>query len=338
MAIEVKINNVSIQYPQIGDTEWGNNATNFAIQTATAFNAIGLSDGTTVDLPGTLDVTGNTTLDANLSVGGTTSLTGNVTLTNNLTVNGNETVGGTLGVTGDVAINTNKFNVTASSGNTTIAGTLGISNGSASAPSLTPSGDTNTGIYSIGSDIMGFAANGSRVGEFGSGYGGFTGNVIQLQNSTNTFNQNNTTTGSYSDVNSASSTPWEITITPRYTNSKIIIFYVINFTVYGPVLAGSAYAGFRIDRKIGAGAYSNIYENQRDANGAYNFGTNSSVASTLSIFANAILMYVDSPNTTSTCTYKLLSMPYNTGHGIVINVSASNINGKSYVTVQEVQQ
>jgi hypothetical protein len=38
----------------------------------------------------------------------------------------NAVVGGTLGVTGDVAVNTNKFNVTASSGNTTVAGTLGV--------------------------------------------------------------------------------------------------------------------------------------------------------------------------------------------------------------------
>ena len=39
---------------------------------------------------------------------------------------GNTTIAGTLGVTGDVSINTNKFNVTASSGNTTVAGTLGV--------------------------------------------------------------------------------------------------------------------------------------------------------------------------------------------------------------------
>jgi hypothetical protein len=230
MAIEVKINNVSIQYPQIGDTEWGNNATNFAIQTATAFDAIGLSGGTTVDLPGTLDVTGNTTLDANLTVGGTTSLTGNVTLTNNLTVNGNtqlgnansdtigvtgivnvdsgtlyvdpannrvginkttpaqaldvvgdvavsgnETVGGTLGVTGDVAINTNKFNITASSGNTLIAGTLGVtsdittsgiltasnSTNVTTAPPITFTGDTNTGIGRSGADTLDFITNGN---------------------------------------------------------------------------------------------------------------------------------------------------------------------------------
>lgn len=193
MSQTIDINGQSINYPETGDTNWGDEATDFAVQTSAALGKLGLASGTSVDIAQTLDVTGNTTLDANLSVAGTTSLTGNVTLTNNLTVNGNtalgnantdttivtgivnvdsgvlyvdpvnnrvgindttpsealdvtgnvaitgnETVGGTLGVTGatslsstlgvtgNVAVNTNKFNVTATSGNTTIAGTLGV--------------------------------------------------------------------------------------------------------------------------------------------------------------------------------------------------------------------
>lgn len=45
------------------------------------------------------------------------------------------TIPGTLGVTSDLAVNTNKFNVTASSGNTAIAGTLNVT-GAAQATSL----------------------------------------------------------------------------------------------------------------------------------------------------------------------------------------------------------
>lgn len=114
MSIVVNVNGESINYPQTGDTNWGDEATDFAVQTSSAFSKVGLSTGTTVDLPGTLDVTGNTTLDANLSVGGnasvtgTTSLTGNVTLTNNLTVNGNTQLGNantdTIGITGIVNV------------------------------------------------------------------------------------------------------------------------------------------------------------------------------------------------------------------------------------------
>ena len=114
MSQSIQVNGQTINYPQTGDTNWGDEATDFAVQTSSALAKVGLSTGTTVDLPGTLDVTGNTTLDANLSVGGnasvtgTTSLTGNVTLTNNLTVNGNTQLGNantdTINVTGIVNV------------------------------------------------------------------------------------------------------------------------------------------------------------------------------------------------------------------------------------------
>ena len=187
MSQSIQVNGQTINYPETGDTNWADDATNFAIQTSAALGKIGLSSGTSVDITQTLDVTGNTTLDANLSVGGNASVTGNTTLTGNLTANGNtqlgnsntDTIGvtrivnvdaatlyvdsvnnrvginkttpvqdldvngnalisGTLGVTGatslsntlgvigNVSVNTNKFNITASSGNTSIAGTLEV--------------------------------------------------------------------------------------------------------------------------------------------------------------------------------------------------------------------
>lgn len=181
MSQSIQVNGQTINYPETGDTNWADDATNFAIQTSAALGKIGLSSGTSVDITQTLDVTGNTTLDANLSVGGNASVTGNLTVNgstqlgnanidtigitgivnvdsgvlyvdpvNNrvgindttpseaLDVNGNALISGTLGVTGstslsntlgvigDVSVNTNKFNITASSGNTSIAGTLGV--------------------------------------------------------------------------------------------------------------------------------------------------------------------------------------------------------------------
>lgn len=59
------------------------------------------------------------------------------------------------------------------------AQTVEFSAGSASAPSVTFTGDTNTGIYSPGADRIGFAEGGAQVGEFdasgnfkfNSGYG-----------------------------------------------------------------------------------------------------------------------------------------------------------------------
>lgn len=213
MAEEVRVNGKIINYPETGDTNWGDEATDFAVQTSAAFGKLGLASGTSVDIAQTLDVTGNTTLDANLSVGGNSTLTGNLTVngntllgnantdtigitgivnvdsgvlyvdpvtnrvginnttpsealdvTGNVAITGNETVGGTLGVTGNVSVNTNKFNITATSGNTTIAGTLGVtgastftgqalvSDGSVSAPGISFSSDTNTGIIRSASD------------------------------------------------------------------------------------------------------------------------------------------------------------------------------------------
>jgi len=90
---EISVNGELIDYPDVGDTNWGDAATDFAIETSAALGKIGLASGTTVDIPSTLDVTGNTTLDANLTVGGNASVTGNTTLTGNITVNGNSNLG-----------------------------------------------------------------------------------------------------------------------------------------------------------------------------------------------------------------------------------------------------
>lgn len=201
-------------------------------------------------------------------------------------------------------------------------------------PVYSITGATDKGIYPTTNGI-GFAVGGSRVGEFQSWGGGFTGNVIQLQNSTNTFDQSNATSGSYSDVNSAVATPWEVTITPRYTNSKIIIMYSINF--YITTSTASAYAGFRIDRKIGAGAYSNIYENQRDNTGPYMYGQSVGGASSSTMYTQGTILYIDQPNTTSIVTYKLLYRPYS-GTSMGMNISQTQSNGKSYCILQEVQQ
>jgi hypothetical protein len=232
---EISVNGTLVDYPNVGDVDWGTDATNFAILTSAALGKLGLASGTSVDIGQTLDVTGNTTLDANLSVGGDASVTGNTTLTGNLSVNGNSTLGNgtsdttaitgilnvdsgvlyvdptnnrvgindatpsveldvngsalisgtlgvtgatslssTLGVTGDVAVNTNKFNVTASSGNTTIAGTLGVTgnttidgvtylddNTTANTTVLSFTGDTNTGIGRSAADTLDFITNGN---------------------------------------------------------------------------------------------------------------------------------------------------------------------------------
>lgn len=84
-----------------------------------------------------VNIAGNQAIGGTLGVSGQLSAQGAGT---GLSVSNNATIGGTLGVTGattlsgslnlgsasSLAVNTNKFNVAASSGNTTIAGTLGV--------------------------------------------------------------------------------------------------------------------------------------------------------------------------------------------------------------------
>ena len=79
---------------------------------------IGMADN--IDVAGTLDVTGATTLDAALTVGTTADITGNTTIGGTLDVTG------ATGVDGNFDINTTKFTVASATGNTTVAGTLDV--------------------------------------------------------------------------------------------------------------------------------------------------------------------------------------------------------------------
>ena len=143
-------------------------------------NALSVTNNTTVG--GTLGVSGAATLSStlgvagdfsvntnkftvsatsgNTTVAGTMGITGNTTVGGTLGVTGNTTLSGTLAVTNDLAINTNKFNVTASSGNTTIAGTLGVSGATTLSSTLGVTGNTTiggtlgvTGVITAGSNI-----------------------------------------------------------------------------------------------------------------------------------------------------------------------------------------
>ena len=92
---------------------------------------------------GTLAVTGATNLSS-LTTSGNATIGGNLNVTGNITLTGNLSVPGTLSSTGDFAVNTNKFNVAASSGNTSVAGTLGVT-GATNLSSLSTSGAATVG-------------------------------------------------------------------------------------------------------------------------------------------------------------------------------------------------
>ena len=82
--------------------------------------------------------------------------TGSVTLANNVAIGGNLSVAGTINLTGVVT----------------------FASGTAAAPSITFTTDSNTGIYSPGADHLGFATNGvNRLTLDSSGNANFTGHV-----------------------------------------------------------------------------------------------------------------------------------------------------------------
>lgn len=200
---EVNVNGVPIQYPATGDVEWGDEATEFAIQTAAALAKIGQSTPpTTNDItinPGNLTVT-----SGNLSVGGNTTLTGNLTTNGTANLNGNTNLGNaitdTIAVTGIVNVDsgvlyidpTNNrvgINDTTPSealdvtGNALISGTLGVTG------NTTITGDVITSIVKAsGSGGLTIDSNGGTdVALFGAGGGSGTTLYGGLNGTTATF-------------------------------------------------------------------------------------------------------------------------------------------------------
>ena len=139
MAITINVNGVAISYPQTGDPEWGDDATEFAIQVAGALAKIGQS---------TSPATNNITIPS----GNLTVTTGNTDLGGTLDVTGATTLDSTLDVTGKILV----------SSDITIGGVLiaDDSTNVTTAPPITFTGDLNTGIGHSAADTLDFVTGG----------------------------------------------------------------------------------------------------------------------------------------------------------------------------------
>lgn len=198
MAININVNGESINYPETGDTNWSDEATDFAVQTASAFGKLGLDIGTSVDIPGTLDVTGATTLDSTLTVAGTTTLNGTANL------NGNTNLGNgssdTIAVTGILNVDSGVLYVDPNNrvgindttpsealdvtGNALISGTLGVT-GNLIASIVKASGSGGLTIDSNGgTDVALFGAGGGAGTTLYGGLVGTTGNFADTTDAT----------------------------------------------------------------------------------------------------------------------------------------------------------
>lgn len=176
-------------------------------------------------------------------------------------------------------------------------------------PGFSFQGDINTGFYRISEDTVGFSAGGTKYGQFGVGYGGFTGNVIQLA-----FAQTNTQKSNL--TNDYATTGLSCSITPKYINSKILILYFIGGAFCDSTNGGLKYKLYKNGSEI-IGTYEDIH--------AYNnTGTSASKYSA---------MYYDTPNTLSSITYEPYFVRRSTG-----TAYAQYLSSYSNMILLEIQQ
>ncbi len=211
-----------------------------------------------------------------------------------------------------------------------VTGYPNLGDGTVSAPGLAFQNDQDTGLYRIGANTIGIATNGTRVGEIGVGYGGFTGNIIQVLSivKSDTFT---TTSGTYTDV-----TGFNLNITPKYNTSKILVIVDIGHLVSGGgtcqarLLRDSTeiYSGDAVSGKTPS--LHRIYFGGTTT-GEHYYGTWHHVST-----------YLDSPSTTSSITYKI-QVKDDDGSTVYFNRNVSdsgNYSGRSAssIILMEVQQ
>ena len=159
-----------------------------------------------------------------------------------------------------------------------------------------------------------------------------TGNGVHIaghvvQTVTNAFTDITTITTygtTYTDVTNAT-----ITITPKHSNSKIlimpnIVFYLSKTTTY-------VYGGFRLLR----GSSTVVAPtNSTDGNGAYDYGAGFPSSGAVQFSSRHCGHHVDTPATTSATTYKFQAMNYASGRTFRVN----NAGGSSSIIAMEIAQ
>lgn len=198
--------------------------------------------------------------------------------------------------------------------------------GSVSAPAISFENDPDTGLYRIGANIMGFAANGARQGQFGVGYGGFTGNVIQVQSVTK------------SDVFTSASTSFvditglSVNITPFYSNSRIYI--ICNILGVSTVANIGAFQLVRDSTPILLG---DIDSNRTRTSAAFSNSAQGNVD-----ISTTMITGIDTPNKTTITNYKIQGRT--SAGNLHINRTTADLDVANYprtvstITVMEIQQ
>lgn len=291
MPQEVNVNGKVIQYPVIGDVEWGAEATDFAVQVAGALAKIGQS---------TPPVTNDITIGGILNVDSGTLY---VNPTNNRVGINDSSPSEALDVTGNVLINGNLLN----------------SDGTVSAPSITFTNDTNTGLYRIGADEIGVTTNGIQRTKIGS-YGVYTsGSIVQVASTTKT-DTFSTTSLSFIDITGLS-----VSITPKFTTSRILIIVSV-----AKGASADDVGGFELRRDSTSIAIADSGGGIRSSMTAYYGGT------TITAQLNTLsLTHLDSPSTTSAITYSLRGRQHTAGTLLINRNNSDNWRAVSSITAME---
>ena len=166
--------------------------------------------------------------------------------------------------------------------------------GTASNPSISFTGDTDTGLYRIDANKIGISTGGSKVGEISVGYGGFTGNVIQVvQVSDNT----------YTSVSSALYTWLTLTIVRKLPTSKILAIFSGNYAT-GNNIDTSVKLKNDISGYISIGNTAGI-DNSSTSIGTDKGGTASLGGSGIYFMIPANINFLHTPTSTLSQTYSI---------------------------------
>ena len=211
-------------------------------------------------------------------------------------------------------------------------GGVGFPDGSVSNPSLKFTNDSDTGLYRIGNNTIGIASNGARVGEIGNGYGGFTGNIIQVVSAikTDTATISSGSPSVFQDITGLS-----VNITPKYSNSRMLIKAMIS---YGADSTGGIRGFFRFMRDSTAIGIGDAASNRVRASFVIE-----PFWSSYSITMGG-MNFLDTVSSINQITYKVQICLSNINSTVYINRDASyadsvtTATSTSSITVMEVQQ
>jgi hypothetical protein len=298
----------------------------------------------------------------NNSLAGNLAVTGNLNVTGVTTLSGNVSLPGNLAVTGDFAVNTNKFNVAASSGNTLVAGTLGVT-GTTSVAAINASGNASiTGTLGVtaATTLGDLSTTGNTViGNAGTDLLTINSDNITVPNLTPvTLDQANdkllildatdskvrlaapsypqcvqqVADDRYNYTGSVTAPGTEITsltksITPKTLSSKVLVSIVLNYSCY---TNASQFILFRLTRN-GTEIGTSIGSGQTGiASGSYEDGE-------VNAINNTKIEFFDSPSSTSAVTYKINIYSPLSAQPLFLNYAVSGTSNStiSTMTLQE---